>query len=245
MKYFIFVLLFAITTILTAEENLVMEIFEEEKGESGEMVKIPNKDYKIDVTEVTNKEYEKCVNAGKCEKQHYTDGKCYFWNGSKWAYENVTSEFKEDKKPVVCVDFQQAKSYCEWVGKRLPTEEEWEYAAKGGENYEYAGSDNLDEVAWYDKNSGMKTHEVATKKANGYGLYDMSGNAWEWTNSWYYPSKKDRVLRGGVFFLHAKPAQVDFRFFFNPVRIYFTNGFRCAQSYKMQSILWEPRRLKR
>ena len=65
-------------------------------------------------------------------------------------------------------------------GFRLPTVEEWQYAARGGQNYEYSGSNNLDEVGWYDDNSGERTHPVAQKKANGYGLYDMSGNVAEW-----------------------------------------------------------------
>lgn len=65
-------------------------------------------------------------------------------------------------------------------GYRLPTVEEWQYAAKGGQDYTYAGSNEIDEVAWYEGNSNNKTHPVAQKKANGYGLYDMSGNVEEW-----------------------------------------------------------------
>ena len=79
----------------------------------------------------------------------------------------------------------------------LPTVEEWEYAAKGGQNYTYSGSNNLDEVGWYERNSGDRTHPVAQKKANGYGLYDMSGNVWEWC--WdVFPYYSDlRYIRGG------------------------------------------------
>ena len=87
-------------------------------------------------------------------------------------------------------------------GFRLPTKEEWVYATKGGENYMYSGSDNLDEVGWYDENSNFITHEVAKKKSNGYVLYDMSGNVGEWC--WDTGKKKTlRCYRGGdVMFSH-------------------------------------------
>ena len=88
-------------------------------------------------------------------------------------------------------------------GYRLPTEAEWEWLARGGENYFYAGSNTIDDVAWYEKNtSDTGTREVKTKKANGYGLYDMSGNVREWCYDWYddwygTSSGSTRVYRGG------------------------------------------------
>ncbi len=91
---------------------------------------------------------------------------------------------------------------------RLPTEAEWEYAARAGTTGDYAGS--LDAMAWYGENSGNKTHEVATKQPNAWGLYDMHGNVWEWVQDWWgkYPSgtvsdptgatsEWERVTRGG------------------------------------------------
>jgi formylglycine-generating enzyme required for sulfatase activity len=114
-------------------------------------------------------------------------------------------------------------------GYRLPTEAEWEYAARGDESYPYSGSDAANEVAWTNENSGGTTHTVAGKGANGFGLYDMSGNVWEWTGDWYgsYASEdvvnpageaisSFRVLRGGDWFFATPFANVANRNYYDP-----------------------------
>ena len=119
-------------------------------------------------------------------------------------------------------------------GFRLPFESEWE--ARGGESFTYAGSDDLDEVAWYDDNSACETQQVGLKKPNRYGLFDMSGNVAEWCNDEYatpgeyYPDTNDRVYRGGACSSVDDDCAVSYRDAFSPEDCYGFLGFRISRS---------------
>ena len=161
------------------------------------------------------------------------------------------SYFKGDnQRPVEKVSWDDCQEFIEKLNRltgksfRLPTEAEWEYAARGGnksKGYKYSGSNNPDAVAWYDDNSGGNTHTVAQKQSNELGLYDMSGNVWEWCQDWYgnYSSNSQtnptgpstgshRVLRGGSWCYYARRVRVSFRYRGTPDLRLIINGLRLA-----------------
>lgn len=117
---------------------------------------------------------------------------------AEWAavMENKVRDDANANKPVTGVSWTEVQLFIEKLNSllqwefRLPTEAEWEYAARGGEldvDHVFAGDNILMQYGWYDKNSNIELHDVATKKPNLLGLYDMSGNAWEWCQDWYAP----------------------------------------------------------
>jgi len=187
--------------------------------------------------EVTNRQYAQCVRAGICGKP------------GNQSYNVEASALL----PIIDVSWNDAQTFCGWVGGRLPTEAEWEYAARGGlAGKTYPWGDEAPTCAkgaknganFYDCKLGG-TMPVGSFAPNGYGLYDMAGNVWEWSNDWYSdtyyansPSSnpqgpatgEDRILRGGSWGNLPNYLRVSFRRGNNLDYRYVLIGFRCARS---------------
>lgn len=165
---------------------------------------------------------------------------------------NNPSIFKGDNLPVEQVSWDDCQEFIRKLNRitdktfRLPTEAEWEYAARGGKKsrgYQYSGSNNLSDVAWYADNSGSKTHAIGSKQANELGIYDMTGNVGEWCQDWYgrydgssqvtptgAASGSNRVRRGGCWFSTARFCRSSFRGGISPGNRYDDLGLRLVLS---------------
>ncbi|MBP8660500.1 MAG: SUMF1/EgtB/PvdO family nonheme iron enzyme [Mesotoga sp.] len=220
-------------------------------------------DFYIGKYEVTFDEYDAFCNATgrrwKPDDQGWGRGSRpvinVSWNGAI-AYCNWLSEKEKLPKAydsngnLLDKDGRVTTDPSKVLGYRLPTEAEWEYAARGGnksKGYKYSGSDNVGDVAWYIWNSGLKTQEVGKKAPNELGLYDMSGNVYEWCSDWYnsyassaqtnpynskakYGSGSGRVIRGGSWDNVASYARVASRFYKTPHSTYSYYGFRICRT---------------
>jgi formylglycine-generating enzyme required for sulfatase activity len=207
-------------------------------------------DYYISKTEVTNAQYTEYLNAYGSDKVKSGE---IAWhtliNECDWGVKKIGEKWQAspgyENHPVVYVTWYGANEFCKFYGLRLPTEAEWEFAAKGGNQsngFIYSGSNNINEVAWYSENSGNKTHRVGTKAANELGIFDMSGNVLEWCSDWYGnyggglqnnpqgPSSSSsgikRVLRGGFGNINAEGCRCVEREWNGPGRSGDIIGFR-------------------
>jgi formylglycine-generating enzyme required for sulfatase activity len=195
--------------------------------------------FQIDKTEVTVSAYRRCVQAGACSAPA-TGGSC------NWGQEG------RGQHPVNCIDWEQARTYCTWAGKRLPTEAEWEKAARGTDGRKYAwgnrgyGAAGLvaniaDEAAkrqypdWTvadGYNDGfVETAPVGSFPAGAspYGAVDMIGNVWEWTADWDGSGRTSRVVRGGSWYGNPRYARASYRLRPAPGERNDDIGVRCAQ----------------
>ncbi len=175
------------------------------------------------------------------------------WKGGKLPVERISwydavrfcNKLSEREGLDPCYAINGKNVICDFSknGYRLPTEAEWEYAARGGlaglgSAYKYAGSNDVNAVAWYKGNSGDRTHKVGTKTPNELGLYDMSGNVWEWCHEYYYSHSSQNnsqgpdstlgfVLRGGSWYSNAMLVRVSSKLSINPSNRYYYDILGC------------------
>ena len=205
----------------------------------------------IDRTPVTNAQFAQFVNeTGYVTEVEQGEGGP-IWIDGEWRvvpginWRNPSGQRHPESfewHPVTQVSYADAKAYCDWCGRRLPTEQEWEYAALGGQRDVRFPWGNTISAANANYNS-EGTSEVMLYPANGYGLYDMAGNVWEWTDSWYqaYPGnmrsnphfgESYRVVRGGSWMYDGAHCMVSHRNANQPDRSYPTLGFRTVWDFQ-------------
>jgi len=219
--------------------------------------KVSLRSFALGKYDVTRREYATFVN----ETGYHSDGGCYD-NGNPNAPKRPGASWKDpgfrqtDNDPVICVSWDDAQAYVSWLNRklqpsgspsgdaryRLPTESEWEYAARAGTTTRFWWGDDESAAAahaWYKENSGGQTHAVGLKPANRFGLYDMAGNVWQWTTDWYAPRHVAAdpvetsccglpISRGAAMKGSYDPRQPGIRI---PRRVVKGGSFLCAPSY--------------
>ncbi len=168
----------------------------------------------IDKYEVTNAQYNKFVQATGHRKPYYWDDEY----------------FNQPNQPVVGVSWYDAEAYAKWEKKRLPSENEWEWAARGGlKDKQYPWGDQKPDSNRANCGRDLgKSSPVGNYPANGYGLYDMAGNVWEWCQDWYSLEQDSKVVRGGSWYSHTYSLGVANRNRLEPDGVDYFFGFRCA-----------------
>lgn len=197
--------------------------------------KVTVKSFSISKYEITNYQFAAFLEAYESAvvKEGPDAGQPLYYE-CNWGIKQGKPVQGYEAHPAIYITWYGAKAYCQWAGGRLPTEEEWEYAARGGlygkRDHLYSGGMELDSLGWYAGNSEGKPHPVGMKQPNELGLHDMSGNVWEWcSDNFEKDGKLYAVVRGGTWFNERASCRPTCHFYIYPGSKHFNNGFRLAK----------------